>query len=221
LLGYGPGLLDMMAVGFVVGDGLVVSNYVLAGWPPVIEKHLEIEPGGIETVHVAATVHELYVGDDWDSDDDGLIDMGLYDPPTAAGAIEMVSSYPGGPWAPPHYEYRVTHDWLTNTSHEASVPFYWDGGPKWASVTNGALTIQAGGPPWEVVYWLDVAPGGIETGHLSAVVQELYVPLVSAVDDPEAVTPRRIGDELVVHTATQAIYRAFGLTTNDWVKVFP
>ena len=221
LLGYGPDLVGAMAMGFVVGDGLVVSNYVLAGWPPVIEKHLEIAPGGIETVHLASAVHELYVGDDWDSDNDGLIDMGVYDPPTVAGAIEMVSSYPGGPFAPPHYEYQVTHDWLTNTSHEASVPFYWDGGPKWASVTNGALTIQAGGPPWDVVYWLDVAPGGIETGHLSAAVQALYVPQVSAVDDPEAVTPRRIGDELVVHTATQAIYRAFGLTTNDWVLVWP
>ena len=26
---------------------------------------------------------------------------------------------------------------------------------------------------------------------------------------------------LVVHTATQSIYRAFGTTTNDWVQVWP
>ncbi len=79
--------------------------------------------------------------------------------------------------------------------------------------------MEVSGPPWAPVYSLDVKPGGIETEHLSAAVQKLYVPQVSAADDPEAVTPRAIGDELVVHTATQAIYRAFGTTTNDWVQV--
>ena len=212
---------DGDTVALVPTNGLTVGSYVLPGWPPNIVHSLEILPGGVTSTHIAAAVHELYVGDDWDGDDDDLIDMGLYDPPTAAGAIEMVSSYPGGPFAPPHYEYRVTNDWLTNAAHELEVPIYGDGGPQWLALTNGALQVEVSGPPWAPVYSLDVKAGGVETGHLSAAVQALYVPQVSAVDDPEAVTPRRIGDELVVHTATQAVYRAFGITTNDWVQVFP
>ena len=55
----------------------------------------------------------------------------------------------------------------------------------------------------------------------TAVLLESHIPQISATDTALAFTPRAIGDELVVHTATQAIYRAFGLTTNDWVLVWP
>ena len=55
----------------------------------------------------------------------------------------------------------------------------------------------------------------------TAVLLESHIPQISATDTALAFTPRAIGDELVVHTATQAIYRAFGTTTNDWVQVWP
>jgi len=40
-------------------------------------------------------------------------------------------------------------------------------------------------------------------------------------DDATVVTPVCIGDELMIYDSTNVIYRAFGLTTNDWVQVFP
>ena len=41
-------------------------------------------------------------------------------------------------------------------------------------------------------------------------------PQLSTNNTPTLYTPRRIGDELVIHTTTNIVYRSFGLTTNDW-----
>jgi len=49
------------------------------------------------------------------------------------------------------------------------------------------------------------------------VVEAKYLPLTDDADQPTTHTPRFIGDELVIHTATQRWYRAYGTTTNDWV----
>ena len=59
-----------------------------------------------------------------------------------------------------------------------------------------------------------------ENGFYHAGVQ-LMPTHVSATDMTTNIVPICIGDEILVHTATQKIYRAFGLTTNDWVQVYP
>lgn len=43
-----------------------------------------------------------------------------------------------------------------------------------------------------------------------------YRPQSSTNDTPTLFTPRCIGDELIIYVTTNRIYRAFGLTTNDW-----
>jgi len=66
----------------------------------------------------------------------------------------------------------------------------------------------------------DVAANSNAVAAVSArvdVVEAKYLPLTDDADQPSTHTPRFIGDELVIHTATQRWYRAYGTTTNDWV----
>jgi hypothetical protein len=71
-------------------------------------------------------------------------------------------------------------------------------------------------------FWL---AAGYEVHSLEAVLDIMASimmrPLTATNDAPTLVTPRWIGDEYVVSGATSIIYRAFGTTTNDWIKVHP
>jgi hypothetical protein len=61
---------------------------------------------------------------------------------------------------------------------------------------------------------------GVVSGRVTVV--EGYVwPQTATNDTPTAKTPRALGDTLIIHGATNILYRAFGTTTNDWEKIWP
>ena len=64
------------------------------------------------------------------------------------------------------------------------------------------------------------ATGGTEIANYQTTTN-LCLPIALTTNTPTLTTPRWIGDQLLIHTSTQVVYRAFGSTTNDWVQTWP
>ena len=121
----------------------------------------------------------------------------------------------------------VNPDWQTITSYTGSYPV----------VTNNSYTLSFASQAPSGFYRVIQADGIVVTiaGDLVAnsvtASDGVYTGLLATLDyvksqlstnnTPTAFSPRNIGDELIIHTSTNVIYKAFGTTTNDWDQIWP
>jgi len=84
-------------------------------------------------------------------------------------------------------------------------------------VSQVATLLASSGKKWQV--GSDGATGADIMNYRTTVT--LTAPQSSTNDAPTLITPRWVGDELAIYGATQVIYRAFGITTNDWSQTWP
>jgi len=129
---------------------------------------------------------------------------------------------------PQYSESLLPPDWQTVTSYTGSYPVVTNGGYSLEFASQGASgfyrVIKDGGDPimtvaGDLVADSVTASDGVYTGVLATL--DYVKSQLSTNNTPTAFSPRNIGDELIIHTSTNVIYKAFGTTTNDWDQIWP